>query len=111
MGAKSELNSSGRRIESTFFRSAHGQPSKSERPGCFEINTTVGVPGLFDPADKWFGLKAHPNDFGLTIRYCDLPTGSVRDAAVLRPSTISDIVGLVADVAMILSAASSRGMS
>src|SRR5277367_4462018 len=39
----------------------------------FGINTTVGVGGLFDPADKWFGLKEHPNDFGLTIRYYNLP--------------------------------------
>ena len=41
----------------------------------FGINTTVGLAGLFDPADLWFGLKEHPDDFGLTIRYYDIPTG------------------------------------
>ena len=25
----------------------------------FGINTTVGLFGLFDPADKWFGLKSN----------------------------------------------------
>lgn len=26
----------------------------------FGINTTLGVAGLFDPADKWFGIKSIP---------------------------------------------------
>ena len=33
----------------------------------FGINSTLGVAGLFDPADKWFGLKQEDNDFGLTL--------------------------------------------
>src|SRR5260221_13902748 len=41
----------------------------------FGINSTLGVAGFFDPADKWFGLEEHPNDFGLTIRYYNIPTG------------------------------------
>jgi phospholipid-binding lipoprotein MlaA len=66
----------------------------------FGINTTVGVVGLFDPADKWFGLKEHPNDFGLTIRYYDIPTGPYVMLPFFGPSTIGDTVGLVADGAM-----------
>jgi phospholipid-binding lipoprotein MlaA len=66
----------------------------------FGINTTVGVAGLFDPADKWFGLKEHPNDFGLTIRYYNLPTGPYVMLPVFGPSTVGDTVGLVADGAM-----------
>src|ERR1700722_303882 len=66
----------------------------------FGINTTVGVVGLFDPADKWFGLKKHPNDFGLTIRYYDVPTGPYVMLPFFGPSTIGDTVGLVADGAM-----------
>jgi hypothetical protein len=49
----------------------------------FGINTTVGVAGLFDPADEWFGLKEHPNDFGLYHSLLQSPGRSVRDAAVL----------------------------
>ena len=63
----------------------------------FGINTTVGLAGLFDPADKWFGLKEHPDDFGLTIRYYGVPTGAYVMLPFLGPSTIGDTVGMVAD--------------
>ncbi|MGA9723972.1 MAG: VacJ family lipoprotein [Candidatus Binatus sp.] len=66
----------------------------------FGINSTVGVAGLFDPADEWFGLKEHPNDFGLTIRYYDIPTGPYVMLPFFGPSTVGDTVGLVADGAM-----------
>jgi phospholipid-binding lipoprotein MlaA len=66
----------------------------------FGINTTLGVAGLFDPADKWFGIKKHPNDFGLTIRYYDVPTGPYVMLPFFGPSTVGDTVGLVADGAM-----------
>lgn len=66
----------------------------------FSINTTVGVLGLFDPADKWFGLKEHPDDFGLTLRYYGAPTGAYLMLPFLGPSTISDTMGRVADGAM-----------
>ncbi len=66
----------------------------------FGINTTVGIVGLFDPADSWFGLKEHPNDFGLTIRYYNIPTGPYVMLPFFGPSTIGDTVGLVADGAM-----------
>ncbi len=66
----------------------------------FGINTTLGLAGFFDPADLWFGLKAHPNDFGLTIRYYDIPTGPYLMLPFFGPSTIGDMVGLVADGAM-----------
>ncbi len=41
----------------------------------FGINGTVGVAGLFDPADKWFGLKQEDNDFGLTLAKYGLGEG------------------------------------
>jgi phospholipid-binding lipoprotein MlaA len=66
----------------------------------FGINTTVGVLGFFDPADEWFGLKEHHNDFGLTIRYYNIPTGPYVMLPFFGPSTIGDTVGLVADGAM-----------
>lgn len=66
----------------------------------FGINTTLGVAGFFDPADNWFGLKEHNNDFGLTIRYYNIPTGPYLMLPFFGPSTIGDTVGLVADGAM-----------
>lgn len=66
----------------------------------FGINSTLGVAGLFDPADKWFGLKEHPNDFGLTIRYYSVPTGAYVMLPFFGPSTIGDTLGMVADGAM-----------
>ena len=66
----------------------------------FGINTTVGLLGFFDPADKWFGLKEHPDDFGLTMRYYKVPTGPYLMLPFFGPSTIGDTVGIVADGAM-----------
>jgi phospholipid-binding lipoprotein MlaA len=66
----------------------------------FGINTSVGLVGLFDPADNWFGLKEHPNDFGLTLRYYGAPTGAYVMLPFFGPSTVSDTVGLIADGAM-----------
>src|SRR5271170_7960834 len=63
----------------------------------FGINTTIGIVGLFDPADKWFCIKEHENDFGLTIRYYNVPTGPYVMLPFFGPSTIGDTVGLVAD--------------
>ena len=66
----------------------------------FGINSTLGLAGFFDPADLWFGLEEHPNDFGLTIRYYNIPTGPYVMLPFFGPSTIGDTVGLVADGAM-----------
>jgi phospholipid-binding lipoprotein MlaA len=66
----------------------------------FGINTTIGLAGFFDPADVWFGLEEHPNDFGLTIRYYNIPTGPYVMLPFFGPSTVGDTVGLVADGAM-----------
>lgn len=66
----------------------------------FGINTTLGLLGLFDPADNWFGLKEHPDDFGLTLRYYGVPTGPYLMLPFFGPSTIGDAVGLAVDSAM-----------
>jgi phospholipid-binding lipoprotein MlaA len=66
----------------------------------FGINSTVGVAGFFDPAEAWFGLKQHDNDFGLTLRYWGAPTGPYVMLPFLGPSTVGDTVGKFADGAM-----------
>ena len=65
--------------------------------GRFAINTTVGIVGLFDPADKWFGLKPSNEDFGLTLGHYGLDSGPYLVLPVLGPSTIRDTAGRVAD--------------
>jgi phospholipid-binding lipoprotein MlaA len=66
----------------------------------FGINSTLGVGGLFDVADNWFGLKEHPNDFGLTLGYYGAPTGAYIVWPFLGPSTVRDTIGYAADGAM-----------
>jgi len=66
----------------------------------FGINTTLGVGGLFDLADGWFGLKENRDDFGLTLGHYGVPTGAYLVLPFFGPSTIRDTVGLVADGAM-----------
>ncbi|MGO9267260.1 MAG: VacJ family lipoprotein [Candidatus Binataceae bacterium] len=66
----------------------------------FGINTTVGVAGLFDPADHWFGLKESRNDMGLTLGHYGISQGPYLVLPFLGPSTIRDTVGYAADEAM-----------
>lgn len=66
----------------------------------FGINTTLGVAGVFDPADKWFGLKQHDNDGGLTLGHYGVPSGPYLVLPFLGPMTIRDGVGQAADGAM-----------
>ena len=63
----------------------------------FGINTTVGLLGFFDPADKLLGLKESPDDFGLTMRYWGAPAGPYLMLPFFGPSTVGDTVGRVAD--------------
>jgi phospholipid-binding lipoprotein MlaA len=66
----------------------------------FGINSTLGAGGLFDPADHWFGLKQHDNDFGLTLGHYGVPTGAYLVLPFLGPTTVRDGIGRGADGAM-----------
>lgn len=66
----------------------------------FGINTTLGVAGLLDVADDWFGLPQSDNDFGLTLGHYGVPPGWYVVWPFLGPSTIRDTVGMAADGAM-----------
>lgn len=63
----------------------------------FLINSTVGLVGFFDPADKWLGLKPSNEDFGLTLGHYGVDTGPYLMLPLLGPSTVRDAVGRVAD--------------
>jgi phospholipid-binding lipoprotein MlaA len=66
----------------------------------FGINSTLGVAGFFDVADKWFGLKEHSNDFGLTLGSYGAPTGAYVVWPFIGPSTVRDTIGYAVDGAM-----------
>src|ERR1700730_16852319 len=66
----------------------------------FATNSTLGVVGLFDPADNWFGLKQEPNDFGLTLAKYGVNEGPYLMLPLLGASTVRDAVGKVVDAAM-----------
>src|ERR1700676_1103772 len=66
----------------------------------FATNSTLGVAGLFDPADKWFGLKQEPNDFGLTLAKYGVKEGPYLMLPILGPSTVRDAFGKVVDGAI-----------
>jgi phospholipid-binding lipoprotein MlaA len=64
----------------------------------FVINSTVGVAGLFDVADKW-GYPAHDADFGITMALWGMPSGPFLFLPVLGPSDPRDFAGFGVDLA------------
>jgi len=63
----------------------------------FAVNTTLGVFGLFDPAQD-FGLAERETDFGQTLAVWGVREGAFRMLPVLGPSTERDAAGRIVDV-------------
>ena len=64
--------------------------------GSFTVNTTVGILGFLNPAEK-IGLKPHKEDVGQTLGSYGIGPGCYFVLPVLGPTTVRDSVGLVAD--------------
>ena len=64
--------------------------------GSFLINSTVGILGFFNPAEK-IGLKPHKEDVGQTLGYYGFGPGCYFVLPVLGPTTMRDSIGLLAD--------------
>tara|TARA_B100000941_G_scaffold212146_1_gene155599 strand:+ start:45 stop:788 length:744 start_codon:yes stop_codon:yes gene_type:complete len=64
--------------------------------GSVIINTSVGVLGLMNPAEK-MGLKAHKEDVGQTLGLYGFGTGCYFVLPILGPTTARDTIGLIAD--------------
>jgi phospholipid-binding lipoprotein MlaA len=62
----------------------------------FIINTTAGVGGIFDWADK-IDLPKHNEDFGQTLGYWGVPSGPYLVLPLFGASTPRDTVGLLGD--------------
>ena len=64
--------------------------------GSFALNTTVGIFGFLNPAEK-IGLKPHREDVGQTLGTYGVGPGCYFVLPVLGPTTARDSVGLFAD--------------
>ncbi|WP_020565872.1 MlaA family lipoprotein [Methylosarcina fibrata] len=62
----------------------------------FLVNTTVGVGGFFDVAKK-INLPKHNEDFGQTLGFWGVPSGTYLVLPFFGPSSPRDTVGLVGD--------------
>ncbi len=62
----------------------------------FLINTTIGIVGLANPAEK-LGLKAQKEDVGQTLGSYGIGPGCYFVLPILGPTTVRDSVGMIAD--------------
>lgn len=65
--------------------------------GRFVLNTTLGLGGLFDVADMWFGWAPHTADFGQTLDRFGIPEGPYLVLPLFGPTTLRDGVGRAVD--------------
>ena len=63
------------------------------------VNSTAGVAGIFDVADK-LGIPPHKADFGQTLAVWGVGEGPFVELPLLGPSNARDAVGTVVDMAM-----------
>ncbi len=61
----------------------------------FGLNTTVGIAGLFDVAER-FKLEHHDGDFGQTLGRWGAPPGAAVQLPIFGPSSVRDALGGVA---------------
>ena len=64
--------------------------------GSFTINSTVGILGFFNPAEK-LGLKPHREDVGQTLGSYGIGTGCYFVLPIFGPTTVRDSIGMLAD--------------
>ena len=68
----------------------------SDATASFLINTTIGIIGLANPAEK-LGLKAQKEDVGQTLGVYGVGPGCYFVLPILGPTTVRDTVGMLAD--------------
>ena len=64
--------------------------------GSFALNTTVGIFGFLNPAEK-IGLKPHKEDVGQTLGSYGMGPGCYFVLPIFGPTTARDSLGMVAD--------------
>lgn len=75
-----------------------GRPGDAvQNAGRFVVNTTLGLGGLHDPAEREFALTEVDTDFGETLHVWGVPEGAYLELPVLGPSTERDFAGRIVD--------------
>lgn len=65
--------------------------------GRFAINSTLGVLGVFDVADRWFDMPGHTEDFGQTLAVWGSGEGPYLFVPIFGPSNPRDLTGFAVD--------------
>jgi len=65
----------------------------------FVVNSTIGVAGLWDPAEK-FGMYPQQEDFGQTLGYWGVGSGPYLVMPFFGPSSLRDATGMGVDYAV-----------
>ena len=81
-------------VNSIFQGKARGAGSELK---IFAVNSTVGLLGLFRPAQEKFQWKSSPEDLGQTLGSYKLKEGFYLVLPFLGPSTLRDLVGTIGD--------------
>lgn len=89
------LGTPGRLVSSVLQGKFKGAGSELGR---FMVNTTLGVGGVWDPAERYFGLKPSDEDLGQTLGSYHIDNGVYIVWPLLGPSTLRDTVGKVGDI-------------
>ena len=64
--------------------------------GSFVVNSTIGVLGFLNPAEK-LGLKPNKEDVGQTLGAYGIGSGCYFVLPIFGPTTVRDSIGLLAD--------------
>jgi len=67
--------------------------------GRFVVNTTVGIGGFFDVAQR-FNLTTPEEDTGQTLGFYGVPPGPYIVLPLMQPYTVRDLAGYVGDIAL-----------
>lgn len=68
--------------------------------GRFLVNSTVGIGGLFDPAEYYLKWNEFDEDFGQTLGYYGMGSGPYLILPLLGPSSGRDVLGWLGDYAL-----------
>lgn len=68
--------------------------------GRFLVNSTVGIGGLFDPAEYYLKWNEYDEDFGQTLGFYGMGSGPYLILPLLGPSSGRDVLGWIGDYAL-----------
>lgn len=64
----------------------------------FVVNTTLGIAGFADPAERWLDLEPYPEDFGQTLGVYGVGEGFYLVLPFFGPSNLRDSLAKIPDV-------------